>query len=56
MAILKLVVAPLITLILLAIGYLYALGGSELVFTKKLIKWTIIFVLFCVLAQMFVRH
>ena len=56
MQVIDAVVAPIVLMILLAIGYAYVLGGSELKFTKNLIKWAVIFVVFSFLARACIPH
>jgi hypothetical protein len=56
MQVLNLIVAPLILFLLLGIAYAFVMGGSELGIVKKLIRWVIIFVVFCIMAKMFIPH
>lgn len=56
MQILDLFIAPFLLILLMAIAYLYVFGGSEWGITKKLIKWSVIFILFNLFARMFIPH
>ena len=56
MKVIDAVVAPLVLMIMLVIGYAFVLGGSELKFTKNLIKWAVIFVAFSILMRACVPH
>jgi len=53
---LDIVLAPLILMIILAISYAYVLGGSQSEFTKNLVNWAVIFVIFAIFARMCVPH
>ena len=55
MEVLVLVVRPLILLLLVAVGYAVLFSGMSN-FTKKLIRWVIIFIAFAALAMMFLPH
>lgn len=56
MKVLDAIVAPLVLMILLAVGYAFVLGGGQLKFTKNLVKWVIIFAVFSFLARACIPH
>ena len=56
MKVLDMVVAPLVVMILLAVGFGYVLGGGQHQFTKNLVKWAVIFVVASFLARACILH
>jgi hypothetical protein len=56
MEILDTIVRPFILLLIIGVAYAFVLGQSEATFTKKLVRWIVIFMVFTLLAMMFVPH
>ncbi len=56
MKILDAIIGPLVVLLLILIAFLYTTGGSNLEVTKKLIRWTVVFIIFAFLARACIPH